>query len=35
MRDIKAKHTSIMKLEDIKLNTGLKNNIFTKRYLRQ
>jgi len=35
MRDIKAKHTSIMKLEDIKLNTGLKNDIFTKRYLRQ
>ena len=35
MKDIKAKHTSIMKLEDIKLNTGLKNDIFTKRYLRQ
>ncbi len=35
MKDLRSRHTSIMKLKDIKLNMGLSNSIFTKRFLKQ
>ncbi len=35
MKDLKEQHSTIMKLEDMKFDTGLSDKLFTKRYLKR